>query len=219
MTHPVSVDIVADLVCPWCWLGKRYWDAAVASVSDIRIETVWRPYQLDPTLPREGKPYREYMKAKFAGDAEGQWTAMREHLEAAGPEARIDFRFDDIKMRPNTLNAHRLMRWAAGQDKVPAVSEALFKAFFTDGRDIGDIDTLVALAEEAGLEGAITRDLLATDRDEKEVWEEEVFFRQLGVSGVPTFIFNGRFAVSGAQEPAVLADAIRKASLEPAETE
>lgn len=219
MAQKISVDIVADLVCPWCWLGKRNWDAAVATVPDVEVETLWRPYQLDPTLAREGKPYRDYMKAKFSGeDAAGQWKAMREYLENAAPEAGIEFRFDAIEIRPNTLDAHRLMRWARGQDVADAMAEGLFSAFFREARDIGNRDELVRIAAEAGLDAAITRDLLATDRDEKAVWEEEVFFRQLGVSGVPTYIFNGRFAVSGAQEPAALADAIRQAVNEPAET-
>jgi predicted DsbA family dithiol-disulfide isomerase len=219
MAQKISVDIVADLVCPWCWLGKRNWDAAVAAAPEVTVETIWRPYQLDPTLAREGKPYRDYMKAKFSGEeAKGQWAAMREYLEQAAPGAGIEFRFDDIAVRPNTLDAHRLMRWARGQDVAEAMAEGLFSAFFREGRDIGNRDELLRIAAEAGLDAAITGDLLASDRDEKAVWEEEVFFRQLGVSGVPTYIFNGRFAVSGAQEPAVLADAIRQAVKEPAET-
>ncbi|WP_297731055.1 DsbA family oxidoreductase [uncultured Maricaulis sp.] len=216
----MTVDIVSDLVCPWCWLGKRHWDEARKLTADIKVETTWRPYQLDPTLAREGRPYKDYMREKFSGpEASGRWKAMRDHLEQAGPGVGIDFRFDDITMRPNTLNAHRLMRWAGGQGKTDAMAEALFSAFFQAGRDIGDTDTLIELAAEAGLDRDVSADLLATDRDEKAVWEEELFYRKLGVSGVPTYIFNGRFAVSGAQEPAVLADAIRQAVKEPAETE
>lgn len=218
MAQKISVDIVADLVCPWCWLGKRNWDTAREAVPEIEVETVWRPYQLDPTLPREGKPYRDYMKAKFAGEDAARWNAMREHLEQAAPGAGIEFRFDAITRRPNTLDAHRLMRWARGQNVADAMAEGLFAAFFRDGRDIGDRSELVRIATEAGLDEAIVSDLLATDRDAKDVWDEEVFFRKLGVTGVPTYIFNGRFAVSGAQEPAILADAIRQAVKEPAET-
>jgi predicted DsbA family dithiol-disulfide isomerase len=219
MANSISVDIVADLVCPWCWLGKRNWDAAVASVPEVRVETLWRPYQLDPALPREGKPYRDYMKAKFSGENAAHWKQMRDYLEQAAPAAGIEFRFDDIPVRPNTLNAHRVMRWAEGQGLAAPVAEGLFEAFFRDSRDIGDPAVLAEIAAGAGLDGAIIANLLATDRDEKAVWEEEMFYRKLGVSGVPTYIFNGRFAVSGAQEPAVLADAIRQAVNEPAETE
>ncbi|BDW98877.1 DsbA family oxidoreductase [Maricaulis maris] len=220
MTHTVTVDIVSDLVCPWCWLGKRHWDAALKLTPKIKVETIWRPYQLDPTLAREGRPYKDYMREKFSGaEASGRWKMMRDHLEQAGPAAGIEFRFDEITQRPNTLDAHRLMKWAGGQGKADAMAEALFAAFFSQGRNIGDRDTLAELAGDAGLDRTVTADLLATDRDEKAVWEEELFYRKLGVSGVPTYIFNGRFAVSGAQEPAVLADAIRQATKEPAETE
>ena len=144
---------------------------------------------------------------------------MREYLEAAAPDAGIEFRFDDIKTRPNTLNAHRLMRWAAGQGKAEAMAEELFEAFFRRTDDIGDPAVLAACAEAAGLDRPIIEDLLSSDRDEKAVWDEEMFYRKLGVSGVPTYIFNGQFAVSGAQEPAALADAIREALKNPVEEE
>ncbi len=219
MSDKISVDIVADLVCPWCWLGKRNWDQAVAQVPEVKVETVWRPYQLDPTIARTGQPYSDYMKAKFSGEATERWKQMRAYLEEAAPGAGIQFNFDAIPVRPNTLNAHRVMKWAGGQGQADAAAEALFKAFFQDSRDIGDPAVLTEIAGEAGLDTAIVGDLLASDRDEKAVWEEEVFFRKLGVSGVPTYIFNGRFAVSGAQEPAVLADAIRQAVQEPAEAD
>ena len=219
MSKTVSVDIVADFVCPWCWLGKRNWDAALKQVPDIKVETTWRPYQLDPTIAREGRPYRDYMKAKFSGEHAERWAQMRAYLEAAAPEAGIEFNFDAIKTRPNTLNAHRLTRWAAGQGKAEAMVEALFDAFFKRTLDIGDPEVLADCAEAAGLERAIISDLLSSDRDEKAVWDEEMFYRKLGVSGVPTYIFNGQFAVSGAQEPAALADAIREALKHPAEQE
>lgn len=219
MTDLVSVDIVADLVCPWCWLGKRNWDAARLLTPEVAVETVWRPYQLDPALPREGKPYGAYMKAKFAGKNTERWNQMRAYLEDAAPAAGIVFNFDAIPVRPNTLDAHRILRWAGGQGLADKAAEALFRAFFADSRDIGDRETLVEIAASAGLDPVITADLLASGRDEAAVREEEAFYRKLGVTGVPTYIFNGRFAVSGAQEPKVLADAIRQAALEPAETE
>ncbi|WP_417483531.1 DsbA family oxidoreductase [Maricaulis sp.] len=219
MTHPVSIDIVADLVCPWCWLGKRNWDAACKLVPEIPVETFWRPYQLDPDLPRSGRPYREYMKAKFSGANTERWTQMRTYLEEAAPAAGIEFRFDDIPVRPNTLNAHRILRWAGGQGVADAAAEGLFRAFFAESEDIGDPAVLARIAGAAGLDATLTAELLASDRDEAEIRAEEAFFRKLGISGVPAYIFNGRFAVSGAQEPQVLADAIRQAAQEPAETD
>ncbi|MGK0266496.1 MAG: putative DsbA family dithiol-disulfide isomerase, partial [Maricaulis sp.] len=126
---------------------------------------------------------------------------------------------DAIAVRPNTLDAHRILRWAAGQGVADAAAEGLFRAFFADSRDIGDAKTLSEIAGAAGLDAALTAELLASDRDEATIREEEAFFRKLGVTGVPTYIFNGRFAVSGAQEPQILADAIRQAASEPAEAE
>ena len=213
MPSMVRIDLVSDFVCPWCWLGWRNWIAAKKLAPDIKTEVSWRPYELDPSLPEEGAPYRDYMKAKFSGENEDRWKAMRTHLEVAGPGAGIDFRFDAIKHRPNTLNAHRLIRWARGQSikKADAVAEGLFAAFFTAGKDIVDPIILTKIAVDAGLDGAIIADLLATDRDKEEVQSEANFFRQLGVTGVPCFIFEGQFAVPGAAEPAVLADALRQA--------
>lgn len=214
---PVRIDLVADFVCPWCWLGWRNWIAAKKLAPDIRTEITWRPYELDPTLPVEGAPYRDYMKAKFAGSNADHWKAMRTHLEAAGPGVGIDFRFDAITRRPNTINAHRLIRWARGQSakKADTVAEGLFAAFFRDGQDIGNADILTDIATEAGLDREIVADLLASDRDVADVKEEANFFRQLGVTGVPSFIFEGQFAVPGAAEPAVLADALKQAAALP----
>ncbi|WP_394694028.1 DsbA family oxidoreductase [Hyphobacterium sp.] len=214
MPGPVRIDLVADFVCPWCWLGWRNWMAAKKLAPDIRSEVTWRPYELDPTLPEEGAPYRDYMKAKFSGQNAEHWKAMRTHLEAAAPGAGIDFRFDSITRRPSTLNAHRVIRWARGQSakKADAVAEGLFAAFFRDGRDIGDASVLTDITADAGLEREIVADLLASDRDKADVREEANFFRQLGATGVPSFIFEGQFAVPGAAEPQVLADALRQAA-------
>jgi predicted DsbA family dithiol-disulfide isomerase len=188
----ISVDFVTDPVCPWCWLGLRYWDAARALVPNIEVE--------------------------FGGGPSDRFKAMRAHLEAAGPDAGIVFNFDEIPMRPNTLDAHRLVRWAQGQDIGEPVLDAVHKAFFEERRDIGDPQVLTEIAVANGMEEEIVTDLLASDKDAGAILTEERFYRSLGVQGVPCFIFNGRFAVSGAEAPSVLADAIKKAaSLPPAE--
>ncbi|MCC5994974.1 MAG: DsbA family oxidoreductase [Oceanicaulis sp.] len=216
---PVSVDLVTDPVCPWCWLGLRYWREARTQTPDIATETVLRPFQLDAGVPRAGVPYRDYMARKFAAASPGapdRFKAMREHLEQAGPAVGIVFNFDAIEIRPNTLDAHRVIRWAQGQGLGEAVLDLIHKAFFEDRRDIGASDVLAEIAGEAGLDADTVRDLLATDRDSAQVQREEQFYRSLGVQGVPCFIFNGRFAVSGAEAPQVLADAIGKAAQSPA---
>lgn len=213
----VSVDLVSDIVCPWCWLGLRYWDRARALAPEVETETILRPFQLDPTVPKAGIGYRDYMKKKFGAGPDDRFKMMREHLEAAGPDVGIVFNFDEIPKRPNTLDAHRVIRWAQGQDLGEAAAERLHKAYFEERRDIGDPETLGALAGDVGLDPAIVGDLLATDRDADAVRREEAFYRSLGVQGVPCFIFNGRFAVSGAEAPDVLADAIRRAAAMPAD--
>ncbi|MFN3834515.1 MAG: DsbA family protein [Glycocaulis sp.] len=213
----VNVDLVLDPVCPWCWLGHRYWQQARARVPEIAVETVLRPFQLDGSIPQSGVPYLAYMKARIGEDAQGRFKAMRAHLETAGPEAGIVFNFDEITIRPNTMNAHRLIRWAQGQGKGEDAAEAVFKAYFEERRDIGAVAELAAIADALGLDGTLVAELLATDRDVAGLEREERFYRSLGVAGVPCFIFNGAFAVSGAESPDVLADAIRKASQMPQE--
>lgn len=215
----VNVDLVLDPVCPWCWLGHRYWRAAQALVPQIAVETVLRPFQLDGSIPKGGVPYQAYMKARIGEDAQGHFKAMRAHLETAGPEAGIVFNFDEITIRPNTMDAHRLIRWAQGQGKGEDAAEAVFKAYFEERRDIGAAAELVSIAEAIGLDSDVVRDLLGTNRDTAELEREERFYRSLGVAGVPCFIFNGAFAVSGAEAPEVLADAIVKASKLPQEPE
>ena len=212
----VSVDIVSDIVCPWCWLGKQYFDAAVKS-SGRKIEVTWRPYILDPTVPSEGAPYAAYMKKKFGDAPDNRFTAMREHLEAAAPDAGITFRFSELTVRPNTLRAHMLVRWAQGQELAlgSAAKQALFKAYFEDLQDIGDIEVLTGLSKTIGLDPDIVKALLEDNRDADKVNEEIDFFRNLGVSGVPTFIYNGQFAVTGAQPKSVHLDAIKQAAALP----
>lgn len=211
----VHVDLVTDPVCPWCWLGLRYWDEARRLAPEVETRTTLRPFQLDPGVPPGGTPYQDYMRAKFGGGPSDRFRAMRAHLEEAAPGVGIVFNFDEIPMRPNTLDAHRLVRWAQGQDLGEAALDALHKAFFEQRRDIGDTAVLTEIAGEAGLDTALVAELLTTDRDASEVLGEERFYRSLGVQGVPCFIFNGRFAVSGAEAPQTLADAIRKAASQP----
>lgn len=212
----VTVDIVSDIVCPWCWLGSRYFHMA-AKKSPHAVQLTWRPYMLDPNVPEGGVPYAEYMKVKFGSGPSDKFKAMRQALEEAAPAAGINFRFGDMPMRPNTLDAHRLMRWAGGQGLGTQAAESLFKAFFDDLKDVGDKAVLADIAGEIGLDKALTAGLLAGDDDKKTVMEEITFFQNLGVSGVPCFIYGGRFAVQGAQPPETHLAAIEKAASLPAE--
>lgn len=209
----LSLDVVSDVVCPWCWLGKRNLDAARAAAPDIDVEVTFRPHELDPSVPKEGVPYQAYMEAKLGGDdaSRARFKAMRDHLEAAAPAAGITFRFDDIALRVNTIDAHRLVRWSRGQGKDGDAKEALFRAYFDELRNISAPDVLVEIAADIGLDANIVRELLATDRDVAAVREEAAFFRNLGVNGVPTFIANGALALPGAVEVDAMQRFLREA--------
>ena len=194
----IQVDVVSDIVCPWCWLGVRYFQKA-AKHSKHDVNLTWRPYMLDPTVPESGVPYNQYMKNKFGDGPSDKFKAMREALEEAGPTVGIDFKFGEIPMRPNTLDAHRLLKWAQGQALGDAASDALFRAFFTELKDVGNPAILKEIAEEIGMDAELVTDLLSKEDDKNAVREEIMFFRNLGINGVPCFIYNGQFAVQGAQ--------------------
>ena len=212
----VEVDMVSDFVCPWCWLGFKYYLQA-AGKTKPRPNLTFRPYMLDPNVPEGGADYKDYMKAKFGEGSSNKFKAMREHLEDAAPDMGINFKFGDIPIRPNTLNAHRLIRWAGGQNLGTEMSEALFKAFFEDLEDVGNFETLTRLAGEVGLDPVLVADLLPKEDDKNAVREEIMFFRNLGVNGVPCFIYQGQFAVQGAQPTEAHLKAIQQAANSPTE--
>jgi len=211
----VQVDIVSDIICPWCWLGSRYFQMA-ASQSDATLSVTWRPYMLDPTVPEGGVDYKTYMKEKFGDSPSNKFKAMREHLEAAAPDAGITFRFSDIKIRPNTLKAHRLLKWAQVEDVGSAVSEGLFKATFDTLENISDPDVLARIGFNSGMNAAGLVKRIASNEDRESVLAEIQYFRGLGVSGVPTFIYNGQFAIQGAQPVEAHLKAIKQAQDAPA---
>ena len=218
----VLIEMVSDLVCPWCWLGLRRLNSAVEELrGEIDVQVLYRPFQLDPTIPEAGIPYKEYMSQKFGGvgDAEkdaskDRFSQMRTALEEYGENEGIPFRFSGIEMRPNTVNAHRIVRWAQGQGKGWAAKELLFNAYFNEHRDIGDKDVLADIAAELGLDRALIADLLKGQADIQETLQEEVYFRQMGFSGVPTFVANRKVAAQGAEDTHKLVRFIRTAAKE-----
>ena len=194
------IEMVSDLVCPWCWLGKRRMDEAIKLVPELDVELIFRPFELDPTIPAAGVDYKAHMKEKFGSDtSKDRANAMRQALIDYGQAEGIPYNFDKITRRPNSFNAHRLVRWAQGQQKGAIAKEALFKAYFSDGRDIGETDVLVDIAREIDLDPTIVAELLPTDADVDNVRQEEALFQQMGISGVPTYIANRRVAVQGAE--------------------
>lgn len=208
----LMIEMVSDLVCPWCWLGKRRLDAAIAAVPDIGVEIRFRPFELDPGVPAEGLDYKAYMAQRFGSDV-GKERAhtMRQALIDYGAAEGIAFHFDAITRRPNSFNAHRLVRWAQGQGKGAAAKEALFRAYFSEGRDIGATSELVAIARDIDLDPDLVGDLLKSDADTEAVRGESDMFRDMGVSGVPTFIANRSLAAQGAEEAGKLARFLRHA--------
>jgi len=206
----VTVDVVSDVVCPWCYLGKARLDQAIASVAgDIDVSVNWRPYQLNPDLPPEGVDHKAHLAAKLGGQA--AVDRAHEMLAGLGRADGIAFDFDAVKISPNTLDAHRLMRWAMvhGPQAQGVVANLLFKANFEDGRNVGDHAVLLDIAEEAGLERPVIAALLASDADKDAVVKEIDMARGMGVTGVPCFILDGQYAVMGAQSTETLADALR----------
>ena len=204
-TVGLQVDIVSDVMCPWCYIGKRRLEQAL-SLSPVPLDVRWRPFQLDPTLPVEGKDRRTYLAEKFG--SEERAAAFYQNINNAGVAEGIAFRFDKIAMSPNTLDAHRLIRWAGGvgSDTQDKVVEGLFAAYFLDGRHIGDRQVLREISEQADMDGSLVAELLETDADRESVRREIALAAQMGVTGVPTFIIADRFALIGAQPAENLVD-------------
>jgi len=208
----LTVDVVSDVVCPWCFLGMRNLQRAVAGLDDIDVTIRWRPFQLDPTIPPEGLDRRAYMVQKF-GSLE-RIEAAHDRLREMGAAVGIAYDFKTIEVSPNTLDAHRVIRWAAtaGPGVQTRVVERLFQLYFEEGRNIGDHAVLVEAARDAGMDASVVETLLPTQADREEVTAEVETAQRMGVTGVPCFLLEGRYALMGAQPPEALADAIVKVS-------
>lgn len=201
MTEPlpgqIRLDIFADPVCPWCLIGKAELDRALESRPDHPFAITWQPFRLDPQMPRAGMGYVAYMKMKF-GDEKGILAAMKPVMEAS---ERLGLWINPslIERVPNTLNAHRLLHWAGLEGAQTPVMSGLMRAYWREGRNIGDTDTLAQVGEQAGMNAQVIRRLLATTEDSDEIAAREIHARQRGVSAVPTFIIGNSHVVTGAQ--------------------
>lgn len=206
----IPIDIVSDVVCPWCFIGKRHLEAALAQF-EHPVSIRWLPYFLNPDTPPEGEAYRPFLERKFGGAEalEGIWSRVRE----AGSKAGIAFAFEKIELRANTLAAHRLIHRTQLKGDAGASNELverIFHAGFCEGRFIGDPAVLADIAAACGEDRGKTLAWLQGEAESEAVVAQEARLRQLGISGVPFFIFNGKLAVSGAQPPEVLLDALRQ---------
>lgn len=206
----ITIDIVSDVVCPWCYLGKARLEKALSEVAgDIEAEINWRPYQLNPDYPAEGVDQQTTLAAKLGGKE--NMDRAHQTLTHLGEEVGIHFNFDAIKIGPNTVDAHRLLLWAhtEGHEMQNTVAGLLFKANFEEGRNVGDHAVLLDIAEQAGLNRAVIAKLLESDADRDMIEKEIEQSRRMGVSGVPFFVFEQKYAVSGAQTPELLVGALR----------
>ena len=207
----MQIDVISDTVCPWCFIGKRRLARALEQRPDIPFEVKWRPYRLDPTVPREGMDRKLYMRMKFGEDPK-KIVEMHKLIIAEGEKEGIAFDFEAIARRPDTMNSHRLIRWADAAGVQDDVVERLFIAYFENGEDISDIRILSDIADLCGMDGLEIAELLESDTDIAMVEREDQIAREMGVTGVPAMIFGNRLAVSGAREPEVLVSVIDRVS-------
>jgi predicted DsbA family dithiol-disulfide isomerase len=213
MADDFQIDVISDVVCPWCYIGQRRLAAAISMLPGddaVRRASVrWHPFQLNPDLPQAGMPRKKYLEDKFGGAARAEEIYAR--VSAAGASVGIAFAFDRIEIQPNTRDAHRLVAWAQSRGDAGDLVERLFRAYFIDGRALGEHAVLAAIAGEAGLPSDEARRMLDSGEGIDAIALMDRRAREIGVQGVPFFIFNQSVAVSGAQEPATLLDAIAQA--------
>ncbi len=209
---PLKIDVVSDVVCPWCYIGKKRIEQALALAPDVPVELTFRPFFLNPSVPREGIERDEYLTQKFGSPQRYKELASRV-VDAAAQEG-LEYHPDLVKRQPNTIDCHRLIHWADAIGKGPAMKQRLMELYFRDGGDLTDINVLVQAASEIGLNADDVRAKLASDVDVDLIAGQANEAAEKGISGVPTFVFAQKYAVSGAQDPAQLAKAIRHISAE-----
>lgn len=196
--EPMQIDVISDTVCPWCYIGKRRLERALSLRPQIEFDVRWRPFQLDPATPLEGVDRKTYIERKF-GSSE-KIKPIHAALLKAGEDEGISFAFEKIARTPNTLNSHRVIRWAHSLGVQNQLVERLFRAYFVEGADIGQIKVLAAIADEVGLDGELVDELLNSDADRESVEREDTMARKIGINGVPTFLIGGKVLVNGAQD-------------------
>jgi predicted DsbA family dithiol-disulfide isomerase len=210
--QPLRIDVVSDVVCPWCFIGKRRLEKALQLTPDIPVEVHWHPYFLNDWIPREGISRADYLTTKFGSPERYEGIAQR--VTAAANEEGLDYAVDRLTRQPNTTDAHRLIRWAGGIGKSAEMKQKLMDLYFTEGADLTNNAVLVQAAADIGLDPDDVREALASDTDVEEITREVQSAKEAGIEGVPCFIFGGRYAVSGAQAPEYLAQMIERVAQE-----
>ena len=204
----VHVDVVSDVVCPWCFIGKRRLEAATALVPDIAVDINWRPYFLNPWIPREGIDRQTYLETKF-GSTE-RYAVIAERVAAAAALEGLLYASEAISRQPNTLDCHRLILWSRSATDPAKMKQRLMELYFSEGADLSDPNTLIQAAVDCGMDGDLVRRLLASDADVDRIENEANSAKEAGIDGVPCFIFGGSTIVTGAQSPEYLASAIER---------
>jgi predicted DsbA family dithiol-disulfide isomerase len=213
--RPIRIDVVSDIVCPWCFIGKRRLEKALALASDVPVEVHYRPYYLNEWIPAEGMSRDEYLTTKFGSPERYKGIAQR--VQAAAAAEGLVYAVNSISRQPNTRDAHRLIRWAEGIGKAPDMKQRLMDLYFTEGADLSNEAVLVQAAADVGLDPEDVRAALDSDKDIAEIEQEVNAAKEAGIQGVPCFILDGKYAISGAQEPEALAQAIQQVSAQAAE--
>jgi predicted DsbA family dithiol-disulfide isomerase len=198
----LSIEVVHDLVCPWCYLGLRRLMRTLRSRPDIAFDLVWRPFLLNPDMPRAGMTRADYVVRKFGGEERAR--RLYGSIAEIGRAEGVMFRFERIRRTPSSIDAHRMVRWASAAGCGSEMVEALFSAHFTDGRDIGDAQVLIAVASSIGLDPNDAHEFLFGDAEADTIHAENLRAHRLGINGVPCFVVGGRHAIAGAQEPEVI---------------
>jgi predicted DsbA family dithiol-disulfide isomerase len=214
MSATLTIDMISDVVCPWCYIGKRLLEQAIALKPDIPVEVRFRPYFLNPWVPREGISREEYLITKF-GSVE-RYNANNNRVVEAAAAAGLTYNRDRIKRQPNTLDCHRLILWAGQSGRAAAMKQRLLEIYFSEGGDLTQAETLVKAAADCGLDGEEVRALLASDQDVERIEREAQSAKDAGIEGVPCFVIGGMIALSGAQAPEYLAAALERAAAEQA---
>ena len=212
---PVVIDVVSDVVCPWCFIGKRRLEKALALASDVPVEVHYRPYYLNEWIPAEGMSREEYLTTKFGSPDRYKDIARR--VQAAAAAEGLVYAVEKMSRQPNTRDPHRLIRWAEGIGKAPEMKQRLMDLYFTEGADLSNEAVLVQAAADVGLDPEDVRAALDSDKDIAEIEQEVNAAKEAGIQGVPCFILDGKYAISGAQEPEALAQAIQQISAQAAE--
>lgn len=208
----MQLDIISDPICPWCYVGKKRMEIAMAARPEMQIDLAYRVFQLNPDMPREGMDRKEHMRRKF-GDSKGP-SPIIDALVQAGRELGIEFNFSRIARTPNTQDAHRLIRWSHSAGRQPQLVEIMFRRYFTDGADISDHEVLLDIASEAGMDTAIISNLLEGDADRDLILSEDATARRIGIQGVPSYVIANKYLLVGAQEPELLLRALDTAYAE-----